>query len=156
MREMGTEFAAQFPKVAARLALEATEVADPYVERLLEGLSFLAARIREVDTAEMEAAAARPGTVLLDVREPDEYDQGAVPGAIHIPLGYLTDRYSEIAATKPVVVQCQSGGRSAIGASLLERLGVANVINLSGGMIAWAAAGLPVEERTHEQEATRA
>lgn len=46
MREMGTEFAAQFPKVAARLALEATEVADPYVERLLEGLSFLAARIR--------------------------------------------------------------------------------------------------------------
>jgi type VI secretion system protein ImpG len=46
MREMGAEFAAQFPKVAARLALDATEVADPYVERLLEGFSFLAARIR--------------------------------------------------------------------------------------------------------------
>src|SRR5437899_1991201 len=46
MREMGAEFAGQFPKVAARLALNATEVADPYVERLLEGLSFLTARIR--------------------------------------------------------------------------------------------------------------
>jgi type VI secretion system protein ImpG len=46
MREMGAEFASQFPKVAARLALDATEVADPYVERLLEGFSFLAARVR--------------------------------------------------------------------------------------------------------------
>jgi type VI secretion system protein ImpG len=46
MREMGTEFAAAFPKIAARLALDATEVADPYVERLLEGFSFLSARVR--------------------------------------------------------------------------------------------------------------
>src|SRR2546425_9885144 len=46
MREMGTEFAAAFPKIAARLALDPTEVADPYVERLLEGFSFLAARVR--------------------------------------------------------------------------------------------------------------
>jgi type VI secretion system protein ImpG len=46
IREMGAEFAAQFPKIAARLALDATEVADPYVERLLEGFSFLAARVR--------------------------------------------------------------------------------------------------------------
>src|SRR5262249_8556006 len=46
MREMGAEFAGQFPKIAARLALDATEVADPYVERLLEGFSFLAARVR--------------------------------------------------------------------------------------------------------------
>src|SRR5262249_38755122 len=46
MREMGAEFAAAFPKIAARLALDATEVADPYVERLLEGFSFLSARVR--------------------------------------------------------------------------------------------------------------
>ena len=46
MREMGAEFAAAFPKIAARLALDPTEVADPYVERLLEGFSFLAARVR--------------------------------------------------------------------------------------------------------------
>jgi len=46
MREMGSEFAAAFPKIAARLALDATEVADPYVERLLEGFSFLSARVR--------------------------------------------------------------------------------------------------------------
>ena len=46
IREMGAEFADRFPKIAARLALDATEVADPYVERLLEGFSFLAARVR--------------------------------------------------------------------------------------------------------------
>src|SRR5206468_10290462 len=46
MREMGAEFASAFPKIAARLALDATEVADPYVERLLEGFSFLSARVR--------------------------------------------------------------------------------------------------------------
>src|SRR5262245_13302811 len=46
IREMGTEFAARFPKIAARLALDSTEVADPYVERLLEGFSFLSARVR--------------------------------------------------------------------------------------------------------------
>ena len=52
MREMGAEFAGQFPKIAARLALDATEVADPYVERLLEGFSFLAARVRLKQDAE--------------------------------------------------------------------------------------------------------
>src|SRR5262245_63953343 len=46
IREMGAEFAGRFPKIAARLALDATEIADPYVERLLEGFSFLAARVR--------------------------------------------------------------------------------------------------------------
>src|SRR5262249_21870583 len=46
MRELGAEFAARFPKIAARLALDTTEVADPYVERLLEGFSFLSARVR--------------------------------------------------------------------------------------------------------------
>src|SRR5499426_166112 len=46
IREMGAEFAAQFPKIASRLSLDSTEVADPYVERLLEGFSFLAARVR--------------------------------------------------------------------------------------------------------------
>ena len=46
MREMGAEFAGQFPKIAARLTLDATEVVDPYVERLLEGFSFLSARVR--------------------------------------------------------------------------------------------------------------
>ncbi len=82
---------------------------------------------------------------VIDVRSASEWNDGHVPGAVHIPLGYLGDRTNDIPASKPVVVQCQSGGRSAIAASILERAGFANVANLTGGLTAWAAAGLPID-----------
>ena len=66
MREMGAEFAGQFPKIAARLALDATEVADPYVERLLEGFSFLAARVR----LKLDAEFPRFSQHLLEMAYP--------------------------------------------------------------------------------------
>ena len=83
---------------------------------------------------------------VIDVRSANEWDEGHVPGAMHIPLGYLADRASEIPAGRPVVVQCQSGGRSSIAASILERAGFRDVINLTGGLGAWTAAGLPLDE----------
>lgn len=66
MREMGAEFAGRFPKIAARLALDTTEVADPYVERLLEGFSFLSARVR----LKLDAEFPRFAQHLLDVVYP--------------------------------------------------------------------------------------
>lgn len=100
---------------------------------------------------------ARLGDVtVVDVRSANEWAGGHLPGALHIPLGYLPERAAEIPAGKPVVVQCQAGARSAIGASVLERAGVKNVINLTGGFSGWAAAGLPIEEGAHEPQATRA
>src|SRR5215467_6083436 len=66
MREMGAEFAGRFPKIAARLALDATEVADPYVERLLEGFSFLSARVR----LKLDAEFPRFAQHLLEVVYP--------------------------------------------------------------------------------------
>src|SRR5438552_16742947 len=66
MREMGAEFAAAFPKVAARLALDATEVADPYAERLLEGVSFLSARVR----LKLDAEFPRFTQHLLEIASP--------------------------------------------------------------------------------------
>lgn len=89
---------------------------------------------------------------VIDVRGASEWAAGHLPAAIHIPLGHLPDRRREIPAGKPVVVQCQGGGRSSIAASLLERLGVANVINLEGGLGAWRAAGLPVEGGPREPQ----
>ena len=83
---------------------------------------------------------------VVDVRSATEWSEGHVPGALHIPLGYLADRASEIPAGKPVVVQCQSGGRSSIAASILERAGFRDVTNLTGGLSAWTAAGLPLDE----------
>src|SRR5262249_36411093 len=66
IRELGGEVAAQFPKIAARLALDTTEVADPYVERLLEGFSFLAARVR----LKLDAEFPRFSQHLLEMAYP--------------------------------------------------------------------------------------
>jgi hydroxyacylglutathione hydrolase len=82
---------------------------------------------------------------VVDVRQNDEWQTGHIPGARHIMLGYLPERLAEIPADKPVVVQCRSGARSAIAASLLQAWGMPRVINLLGGIKAWEAAGLPVE-----------
>ena len=73
-----------------------------------------------------------------------EWKDGHIPSAIHIPLGYLTDRLAEVPADRPVVVQCQAGARSAIAASVLQRAGRRNMQNLAGGFAVWQGAGLPV------------
>lgn len=82
--------------------------------------------------------------VVLDVRAQSEWDAGTLPGAVHIMLGYLPERAAEFANGKPVVVQCRSGNRSAIGASILQAAGVNQVMNLAGGIRDWARAGLPI------------
>jgi molybdopterin/thiamine biosynthesis adenylyltransferase/rhodanese-related sulfurtransferase len=101
------------------------------------------ARIREIDTAEMEAAAARPETVLLDVREPDEFDQGAVPGAIHIPRGHLESQVESKISDKsaPVVIYCAGGTRSAFAAETLGQLGYTDVVSVAGGFNKWKNEG---------------
>jgi molybdopterin/thiamine biosynthesis adenylyltransferase/rhodanese-related sulfurtransferase len=97
------------------------------------------AKIREVDTAEAERAIAVPGTVVLDVREPDEYEQGAVPGAVHIPRGHLESQVESRLADRdaPVVVYCAGGTRSAFAADTLTQLGYTNVVSMNGGFNKW-------------------
>lgn len=100
----------------------------------------------EVATPTQIADQVAAGQItLVDVRQADEWQSGHIPNAHHIMLGYLPERLSEIPADKPVVVQCRSGARSAIGASVLQARGLPRVINLLGGIKAWSAAGLPVE-----------
>jgi len=84
------------------------------------------------------------GAVLIDVREPDEWDAGHAPGARHIPLGTLERRLRQVPADRRVVVVCRSGNRSAQATALLAREG-RDAVNLVGGMHAWKSAGLPVE-----------
>ncbi|MHB1518113.1 MAG: rhodanese-like domain-containing protein [Acidimicrobiales bacterium] len=81
------------------------------------------------------------GGYLLDVREPHEWHAGHAPQAQHLPLGQLDPE--KLPNDVAVVVVCRSGGRSARAAELLRGAG-ASVTNLSGGMLAWAQAGLPV------------
>lgn len=81
---------------------------------------------------------------VVDVRSQAEWDEGHIPGAKHIMLGYLAARINEIPADKPVVVQCRTGRRSAIGASLLQSLGIERVTNLMGGIKDWELANLAI------------
>ena len=83
------------------------------------------------------------GAVLLDVRDLSEWRAGHAPQARHVPLAELDDRLTELPADTPIVAVCRSGRRSAVAVRLLNRHGH-TASNLTGGMHAWAPAGLPV------------
>jgi adenylyltransferase/sulfurtransferase len=80
-------------------------------------------------------AEARPH-VLVDVREPAEHAAARIDGAVLIPLGQLPRRWRELPRDRPIVVHCQSGGRSALAVAAL-RVGGFDARNLSGGILAW-------------------
>lgn len=94
--------------------------------------------------SELDPAAPVPsGTTLLDVREQDEWDAGHAPGAVHVPLGELTRRAGELSVDARLLVVCHTGGRSARATAWLNEAGF-DAVNLEGGMVDWARAGLPV------------
>jgi hydroxyacylglutathione hydrolase len=100
--------------------------------------------IARIGTADLEASIAHRGVTLIDVRNDGEWNGGHIDGAVHIPLGHLMERLGEIPRERPVVVQCQGGSRSAIGASLLRAGGYPTVINFSPGFSGWVKDGRPV------------
>ena len=101
------------------------------------------ASIREIDVQTADHLR-REGGLLVDVREQDEVDQGAVPGAIHIPRGYLELQIEEKAPdrNRPIAVYCAGGTRSAFAARALQDLGYTDVASVSGGFNAWKNANL--------------
>lgn len=98
-----------------------------------------------VDEAWTRTAGSCPEAVLLDVREEAEWRTGHVPGAVHAPLtGLAAGAAIPVAARgRPLVVICRSGRRSQQAVKLLAERG-ADAVDVKAGMIAWAAAGLPV------------
>ncbi len=103
------------------------------------------ATVPQVTAAELAVMISNGDVQVIDVRGASEWDTGHLPGAPNMPLASLAARVAEVARDRPVVVQCQAGGRSAIAASLLRAKGVEQVANLQGGFTAWRDAGLPVE-----------
>ncbi|HUQ99933.1 MAG TPA: rhodanese-like domain-containing protein, partial [Gemmatimonadaceae bacterium] len=81
---------------------------------------------------------------VIDVRRDDEWEEGHIPGAIHIPLSALSKRISEIPRNKEIAVHCQGGTRSAIAASILEKNGI-HATNIPGGFSEWLKTGGAVE-----------
>lgn len=112
--------------------------------------------VPEVSAAQAKEKLDRGGVALiLDVREPDEWAKGHIPGALHAPRGMLefyadpTSSYakSELTAKRdaPIVVHCAAGGRSLLAAETLKKMGYSNVSSMAGGFRDWSARGFPVE-----------
>ncbi len=97
----------------------------------------------EIDVEEL-VAAHRERALLVDVREPDEYVAGHVPGAVLIPMSQLANRLGEIDKTSPVFVICASGNRSSAMTDLLRAAGF-DAVSVAGGTGAWARSGRPLE-----------
>lgn len=98
--------------------------------------------VGSVSVEQAHAELGRDAAVMVDVREPEEIAEQAVPGTINIPLGELEARANEVPKGKPVLVFCRSGNRSQEGAAILSAKGY-DASTVEGGIIAWDAAGLP-------------
>ena len=103
--------------------------------------------------AEVGASAAvqlinRKDALVIDVREPAEFQAGHIPEARNIPAGRLKERLAELDKHKArtIIVNCQTGSRSAGACALLRKQGFAAVFNLAGGIAAWQQAGLPLQK----------
>ena len=122
-------------------------------------LAEVKSQITEISAAD---AAARLSSdeppVLIDVREPDEFDQGAIDGSVHIPRGNLESRIGALVPdlSTPIVISCQSGARSAFAARSLEELGYEDVASLAGGFGGWKQNGFPWSTPSVLSEAQRA
>ncbi|MGH6821854.1 MAG: rhodanese-like domain-containing protein, partial [Methylocella sp.] len=97
--------------------------------------------IREIDVPAAGQLLANSPVVVIDVREPDEFSAGALPGAINVPRGVLEFRLASVPQLSnpkaPMLLYCRTGGRSAMAAQTLKRLGYTDVLSLSGGYEAW-------------------
>ena len=101
------------------------------------------AEIREIEPAEADERRRQPDVVLLDVREAEEFEEGAVPGAVFVPRGHLESQVEGRIPDKstPVVVYCAGGVRSAFAAKTLEELGYTDVVSMAGGFGRWKDEG---------------
>ena len=128
--------------IVAALVVVAACSAAPAATPAVETLNLPA----DIDVATAASLRERDDVVMLDVRTPEEYDQGHIPGVMLIPLDQVANRLAEIPKDKTLVVTCRSGNRSAQAAELLRQKGYEDVHNMLGGFGAWEKAGYPVEK----------
>jgi rhodanese-related sulfurtransferase len=102
--------------------------------------------IQEISPQEAAAALKRGDTLLIDVRDHDEWREGRIPDAKNFSRGTVELEIEEAAPdlSTPIITHCGGGGRSALAAESLQRMGYKNVKSMAGGFKAWKAAGLPV------------
>lgn len=111
------------------------------------------ATIKECTVSQIEDCLSSD-TILIDIREADEYARGHIPGAVHVTRGLLEFQIHKTLehigvkadpADADIVLYCGTGGRSALAAKSMDDMGFRNVRSLDGGIVAWNEAGLPVD-----------
>ncbi len=112
-----------------------------------ELLQQVRAEISELDPSRARELVEAGDVFVVDVREQDEWDEGHIPGAVHIPRGNLESRIERAAPDpgRPIVLYCSAGNRSAFAARTLDELGYEDVSSLAGGFTDWKRNGFPVE-----------
>jgi rhodanese-related sulfurtransferase len=105
--------------------------------------------IPEIDIHEAKKRVDN-GALLVDVREQNEFDELRISGSVLVPLSELQARYEELPKDKEIIMQCRSGARSGRSTEFLLANGYTNVVNMTGGILAWNEAGLPVESGKKE------
>lgn len=100
-----------------------------------------------ISAEEANVKRGKKGVLIVDVREPYEFDDAHIPGALLMPLGSVGGRWRELSDHHEVIVVCRSGNRSQHACRQLHSLGVTTAVNLTGGMISWSAARLPINSK---------
>jgi rhodanese-related sulfurtransferase len=104
--------------------------------------------INEISVNELTTLVEN-GSLVVDVREPDEYESGHIPGAILVPLATVLSNTSEFGSDETVYVVCRSGGRSMQACEMLHEVGVSNVVNVAGGTMGWISLGNEIVTGEH-------
>lgn len=102
--------------------------------------------INEIDSESLrQRLADDPGLLLVDIRTPAEIAQGAIPDALSMPMHLIPLRMSELPKARDFVLYCRSGARSYQACAYLMQQGYDRVLNLRGGIVAWARHGFPID-----------
>lgn len=101
--------------------------------------------VNEIDSESLhERVADKQDVLLVDIRTPGEIAQGAIPDALHLPMHLIPLRLNELPKDRDVVLYCRSGARSYHACAYMMQQGYDRVLNLRGGIIAWARHGYPI------------
>lgn len=111
---------------------------------MVPAMTDLFSGVPETDPLEATGLMAG-GALMVDIREADEWEEVRIPGAEFKPLSEINDWFDSLPRDRTVILQCRSGNRSAMAVAALMRVGMDNLLNLAGGIIAWHQAGLPID-----------
>lgn len=106
--------------------------------------------VQECSCIELHEKLTSPISLIIDVREPEEYHQGHIAGAVNIPRGMLEFKISNDASLqdlkRPIIVYCKTSGRAALSVVAMQCMGFENVMSLAGGFDTWISEGHPISK----------